>query len=295
MKASLKFREEQKPLFKAKVPLNILGLPFQSTLSGGDTKELCLTLGTFFESGPAFRFSYRPNDAFNPFSLVIKTGIGHFGSPVEAPMTMSAEFNFASGNSNSTPVFSLHFKPQFGDFTLKKSQRSKGYDVVLGDDEEDSSIEVVEKPMEIAALPLKSSMEEAISGMELGAKTSLPIRNGAMLKLRWGVRFPEGFQNLFNRKKDNSTAGISPRGMIPLLVLNKIGIEHVAKEDKKEDADVADTCFSVKRQLETLRSENALLGNALEDLRAEFGRGHRGERKSPEFEGVVVVDDISKV
>nr|DAD29992.1 TPA_asm: hypothetical protein HUJ06_031460 [Nelumbo nucifera] len=121
MKASLKFREDQKPLFRAKVPLCILGLPFQSGISAGDSKELCLNLGTLFESGPSLRIAYRPNDSWNPFSLVLKTGIGNFGSPFSAPMTMSAEFNLLR---RGNPSFFIQFKPQFGDFSIKKCTSS---------------------------------------------------------------------------------------------------------------------------------------------------------------------------
>ncbi|GMH08204.1 hypothetical protein Nepgr_010044 [Nepenthes gracilis] len=301
MKASLKFREDQKPLFRAKVPLNILGLPFQSGLAAGDSKELCLSLGTFFDSGPAFRVAYRPNDASNPFSLVLKTGIGRFGSPIDAPMTMSAEFNFV-GRSN--PTFSLHFRPQFGDFTIKKSQTSvfthqKRDDAVSDDDD---SIEVVERPLmdghtstssslkgyKMTKLPLRSTVgaaiDGALSGMELGARTVLPIRNGAVLKFRWGVKFPDDMKGLFTKEGlRNRTAAISSRG-IPLLVMNKIGIEHVARNDPNGGSrvvgqglylpgysDVAEACFAVKRQLETLQADNGRLREALEDLRSEFG------------------------
>ncbi|KNA11651.1 hypothetical protein SOVF_132850 [Spinacia oleracea] len=319
MKASLRFREEQKPLFKAKIPLNILGLPFQSSLLAGDSKELSLGLGTFFDYGPSFRLSYRPNDSFNPFSLLVKTGIGHFGSPNDAPMTMTAEFNFLGNSSSSNPRFFLHFKPQFGDFSIKKSQSSTSIcpgrfesNGAAFEGEVDNSLEVIEKPLEmgnddyfsvgnagskITALPLKSSVENAVSGMELGAKTVLPIRKGAVLKLRWGVKFPEGLQALMK----NPTAKMSPRG-IPQLVLNKIGIEHVAKDDSKKvdpddvarsvsvasSAELAETCFTVKRQLETLRSENAQLGKSLEDLKGEFAnKGFKikegGDRKLAEI------------
>jgi len=311
MKASLKFREEQrKPLFKAKVPLNILGLPFQSSIAAGDSKDLCLGLGTFFETGPAFRIAYRPND---PLSVIVKSGIGHFGSPIDAPMTMSAEFNFLAGNSNPNPKFFLHFKPQFGDFSIKKSQQSAisvfpkqngTRNGAVFEDEEDSSVEVVEKPSadeyfpgvnggKMTTLPVKSSVGEAVAGIELGAKTVLPIRNGAVLKLRWGLKLPEGLESFFANPRDR----MWPRG-IPQLKLNKIGIEHVAREDKREGpkvvdpqqpagADVAEACFGLKRQLEAVRAENALLGQALESLRGEFGssKGGRGERKLGESEG----------
>uniref|UniRef100_A0A2P2PAU5 Uncharacterized protein n=1 Tax=Rhizophora mucronata TaxID=61149 RepID=A0A2P2PAU5_RHIMU len=68
--------------------------------------------------------------------------------------------------------------------------------------------------------------------------------------------------------------------------MNKIGIEHVDGVDSKskgimtsankagtefENADVADACLTVKRQLEMLRAENGLLKQAVDDLRREIG------------------------
>ncbi|CAI0424547.1 unnamed protein product, partial [Linum tenue] len=78
--ASLKFHDEQKPLFRAKVPLSILGLPFQSGIVADEAKELSLNLSTFFDSGSSFKVAYRPNDSWNPLSLVLKTGSGSSGS-----------------------------------------------------------------------------------------------------------------------------------------------------------------------------------------------------------------------
>ncbi|GAB4843786.1 hypothetical protein Ancab_013751 [Ancistrocladus abbreviatus] len=309
MKASLKFREEQNPLFKAKIPLNILGLPFQSGFAAGDSKELRLTLGTFFDSGPSFRVSYRPNDASNPFSLIVKTGIGHFGSPIDAPMTMSAEFNLV-GRLTNNPTFFLHFKPQVGDFSIKKSQTSFSANPIDSSKEDSVSddIGVIETPIMhshfipgataaanrglnghiMTNLPSKSTVGEvidsALSGMELGARTVLPIRNGAVLKFRWGVKFPNDLKGLFFSKEGlgDRTLGISSRG-IPLLVMNKMGIEHVARDDSKGvgskvgpglclpgNGDVVEGVLAVKRQLEGLQAENGRLRQAMDDLRAEF-------------------------
>ncbi|KAI9153007.1 hypothetical protein LWI28_004329 [Acer negundo] len=285
MKASLKFREEQKPLFRAKVPLSIVGLPFQSGIVAGDTKELTLNLSTFFESGPSIKISYRPNDTWNPFSLVVKTGTGPFGSPISSSMHMSAEFNLLS---RGNPTFMLHFKPQFGDFSVKKSQSSV-FDTISASNkhqkgavlEDDSLIEVVEEtPMlkKITVLPSRAAGDFTglLSGVELTARTALPVRSRAVVNLRWGVRFPAEMKN------GESTAGIDFK-KIPYLVMNKIGIEHVDGADlkgvtsKKAEAssngDVAEVCFNVKRQLEVLQSENGLLKRAVEDLRQEIIKG----------------------
>lgn len=291
MKASLKFREDQKPLLRAKVPLSILGLPFQSGVVAGESKELTLNLGTFFESGPSFKIAYRPNDTWNPFSLVVKTGAGPYGSPISSSMLMSAEFNLL-GRGN--PSFMLHFKPQFGDFSIKKSQ-SSAFDrkTVTPRDgvvsEEDPSIEVVENPVmngtfygkKITALTPDwpaGAIASLFSGMEVAARTKLPVRSRAVVNFRWGVRVPAELKSAGN----NPTAGIAFQ-KIPFLVLNKIGIEHVEREDSKKTAskagpdsalpanvDVAEACFTVKRHLEVLQAENGLLKKAVEDLRREF-------------------------
>ncbi|OWM82661.1 uncharacterized protein LOC116208579 [Punica granatum] len=299
MKASLKFRDDQKPLIRAKVPLNIIGLPFQSGIVAGESKELTLNLGTFFESGPSVRVSYRPNDSWNPFSLVVKTGTGPFGSPISSSMSMSAEFNLLN---RGNPAFMLHFRPNFGDFSVKKSQSSVIKPKSIST-EEDASIEVVEAPpppqtngsyvldngaffgKKIAALTPGSpavAFSGVLSGMEVAARTVVPVRSRAVVNFRWGVRVPGEAGNAFN-----PTGGIT-FDKVPFLVMNKIGIEHVPegfnskqepkgqeKSSGKEsnfpgDSDLAEACFSVKRQLEILQAENGMLRKAIEDLRREF-------------------------
>lgn len=295
MKASLKFREEQKPLFRAKVPLSILGLPFRSGIVAGESRELSLNLSTFFESGPSINIGYRPNDAWNPFSLIVKTGTGPFGSPVSSSMLMSAEFNLL-GRGN--PAFMLHFKPQFGDFSIKKSQSSvldqkailkAPNGGVLEND--DTSIEVVESPMlkKITVLPSRAAGEFAgvLAGVDMVATTALPVRSRAVVNFRWGVRVPAEITS-------ESTAGINFKKM-PYLVMNKIGVEHVDGADSKEKtskkeagqqlgitgkADVVEVCFNLKRQMEILQSENGFLKKAVEDLRREILDG-----KSNPFNG----------
>ncbi|XP_057732484.1 uncharacterized protein LOC130947796 [Arachis stenosperma] len=353
MKASLKFREEQKPLLRAKVPLNILGMPFQSGIVAGDSKELTLNLGTFFDSGPSIRLSYRPNDSLNPFSLVVKTGTGPFGSPLSSSMLMSCEFNLLpnrlTGNRNNvtSPLFMLHFKPRFGDFSFKKSQSSifdkKGFagGVVVGGggagSDDDGSIEVVDSPAKVAAeiggfggygggkVPILGGGSQAagaiagmFSGMEVSARTTLPVRGRAALKFRWGVRVPAEMKV----GEGKTTSGFAFRN-VPFLVMDKIGIEHMVDggggrggnlRDVKgkgngelsfpTSGDVAEACLTVKRQLEVLQAENGLLRNAVEDLRREiagtggggfeFGRNgmkgkntdpRKSEKKSSDFNG----------
>ncbi|RYQ88657.1 hypothetical protein Ahy_B09g095725 isoform A [Arachis hypogaea] len=323
MKASLKFREEQKPLLRAKVPLNILGMPFQSGIVAGDSKELTLNLGTFFDSGPSIRLSYRPNDSLNPFSLVVKTGTGPFGSPLSSSMLMSCEFNLLpnrlTGNRNNvnSPLFMLHFKPRFGDFSFKKSQSSifdkKGFagGVVVGGggagSDDDGSIEVVDSPAKGGASPAAGAIAGMFSGMEVSARTTLPVRGRAALKFRWGVRVPAEMKV----GEGKTTSGFAFRN-VPFLVMDKIGIEHMVDggggrggnlRDVKgkgngelsfpTSGDVAEACLTVKRQLEVLQAENGLLRNAVEDLRREiagtggggFEFGRKSEKKSSDFNG----------
>ncbi|XP_058070847.1 uncharacterized protein LOC131219611 [Magnolia sinica] len=319
MKASLKFREDQKPLVRAKIPLSVLGLPFLSGISAGDSKELCLNLSTFFESGPSLKVSYRPNDSWNPFSLAVKTGIGSFGSPISAPMAMSAEFNLL-GRGN--PSFFLQFKPQIGDFSFKKTSGSaivfptepsaffgrkiNGHEKDPDTDGE-GSIDGVETPVANGAAfrpvnGIVAGKENGfqpdvraaaggivgfLSGVEVSARTALPLRSNALLKFRWGVRFPAELRGAFlEGSRRNPTADISMR-KIPLLVMSKISIEHVAKDEKKEsgksctpsypfwhgNAGVAEACFSVRRQLEALQEENGLLRKAVEELRSDICAG----------------------
>lgn len=299
MKASIKFREEQKPLIRAKVPLSILNVPFQSGIVAGESKDLSLSLGTLFDSGPSFKVAYLPNDSHNPFRFVFKTGIGHFGSPVSSPFTMSAEFNLV-GNQN--PSFFIHFKPQFGDFFAKKSHSSSvltkslssksngvgpiqnGFETpVLNTEyfEEKAAFlgsKVVGLPAESA---VAGALENLFSGTVVSARTSFPVRNRTVVNFRWGLRFPK-----VPAAEDPDTVILgntgfpSPAGMsfrhCPLLVMNKISIEHVAKDDSKKgknlpgNADLTQACLDVKQQLETIQAENGLLRNALNDLRSEI-------------------------
>lgn len=308
MKASIKFRDEQKPLIRAKVPLSILGFPFQSGIVAGDTKELSLNLSTFFDSGPSLKLAYRPNDSFNPFTVVFKSGIGHFGSPISSSVTMSAEFDFI-GKQN--PRFLVHFKPQIGDFTLKKSQSSDFVSKlkVNGDDEK-----VVESPAALkngyfasndekfSVLPASFDagvVKGYLTGTEVTARTSVPVRSYAAVSFRWGVRLPpvDDVEVKTLLMKTERTAEISLK-RFPVLVMNKIGIEHVAVvKDKREcdqvvegSGDVAAACLDVRRQMEAIQVENGKIRRAMEDLSSEIGKERkeikfsgRADRKAPEF------------
>ncbi|KAL2652117.1 hypothetical protein R1flu_020245 [Riccia fluitans] len=120
MKASLKVRDNQKPLVRAKVPLSLGGLPLYTGVTSGDPHELALHVGTYSDAGPAVRFSYKPNDTASPFAVLLKTGFGVWGSPQGAAVALSTELNLSS---TGTPSFSFRLKPKFGDFGLRKDTR----------------------------------------------------------------------------------------------------------------------------------------------------------------------------
>ncbi|OIV93141.1 hypothetical protein TanjilG_20803 [Lupinus angustifolius] len=293
MKASLKFRDEQKPLLRAKIPLNILGIPFQSGVVSGDSTELTLNIATLFQSGPSIKVAYRPNDSGNPFSVVIKTGTGSFGSPVSSSLRMSCEFNLLdrNGSINPSPIFMLHFKPRFGDFSFKKTQSSifdkkRGGGSQIGDDSNgDVPFEVVDSPLIGSFSPEKlrifgsdspvvGTIASLFSGMEVAARTNFPIMKRAAVNCRWGVRVPAEIKS----GGGETTPGIAFQ-KIPFLVMDKIGVELLSGSDSKKVVakadspvnDVAETYLTVKKQLEVLQGENGLLRTTVEDLRREIG------------------------
>ncbi len=133
MKASVKVRGEgKKPLIRAKLPITILGFPFVSAITAGNAEELALHVGAYLALGPSpysscsCKLSYRPNDEYRAFTLVLKTiGSGFCGSSPSSPTTIedaaslsiAAEFNLSnSGN----PSFFLRLKPRFGDLSFRK-------------------------------------------------------------------------------------------------------------------------------------------------------------------------------
>ncbi|KAL6539862.1 hypothetical protein OROHE_011633 [Orobanche hederae] len=289
MKSSIKFRDEQRPLLRAKIPLNILNLPFQAGVTAGESKDLSLNLSSFLDSGPSLKFSYRPNDSRNPIGFIFKTGVGNFGSPRNSPLTMSAEFNLI-GNQN--PSFLIHFKPNFGDFSLKKSH-SSDFGKNLGEKLNGSDEGFVNNGYFKGAgfFPATAESKAAAGlvvnglakGVELGAKTSMPLRDFAVVNFRWGLRLPtqeamaDEADTVVVRRSGDRTGGIR----LPLLVMNKIGIKHVAKSNTKEEKvgacekydKLAEACLDVKKQLEVIHVENGLLGKALNDLRSDIAAG----------------------
>jgi hypothetical protein len=287
MKASVKFRDDDRPLMRAKVPIGVLGLPFQSGLSaGGDPRELRFDLSTAFASGPALRLSYRPNDPGLPFALSIRAGVGALGSPARAPFSLAAEFNLLSANSGS-PAFFLLLKPRLGDFSLSHTLRSSPPRTV-GEASSDSKAQDQLNHKAFSLSGTAGTSGALLSGMRLATRSVLPLWGRASMRFNWGIRAPPGLQAAF---ADDRKATPVPVSKMPLLVISKISIEQSPRADadrKKDggkaeasppavaataDASDGDEGFSLmRRQLEAMNAESGMLRRAVEDLRAEVGR-----------------------
>ncbi|KAK3183079.1 hypothetical protein Dsin_030365 [Dipteronia sinensis] len=138
MKLSLKLQDERHqnppPVLRAKIPITIFNQRFTSSLTTTATsatpQDLSFSLSTNFSSGPSIRLTYTPVSTTtittaSPFSLSLKSGLGLFGSPHDSPLIFSAHFSLSPTNpSPVTPSFFLHFKPQFGNFSLHKTTSS---------------------------------------------------------------------------------------------------------------------------------------------------------------------------
>ncbi|XP_062192887.1 uncharacterized protein LOC133896324 [Phragmites australis] len=318
MKASIKFRDDDRPLMRAKVPIGVLGLPFQSGLSaGGDLKELRFDLSTAFTSCPALRLSYRPNDPGLPFALSVRAGLGPLGSPARAPFALAAEFNLLSSDPSS-PAFFLRLKPRLGDFSLSHTLRSSSaassppprkIGEISDGDGHVHEHEINYKAFsfsgsglaaDVAAAGRSSGVGALLSGMQLTTRSVLPLWGRASLRFNWGLRVPPELHPaaLADGRKDAR----APVSKMPLLVMSKISIEQSprADADKKggrteasppaaltstDESDGAglggEVAFSlVRRQLEALNVDNMMLRRAVEDLRAEIRNGRAASSAS---------------
>jgi hypothetical protein len=306
MKASIKFRDDDRLLLRAKVPVGVLGLPFLSGLAaGGDAKDLRFDLSTAFPSGPALRLSYRPNDPLQPFALSVRTGLGPLGSPARAPFALAAEFNLLSSNA---PAFSLLFKPRIGDFGLASSVRSppaqaplaiKMADLTTSGDDHDRDAHA--NGFSFAGNGFAANVAAAagrggggvgalLSGMQLTTRSVLPLWSKASLRFNWGLRVPPELKAALADDGYGRKAGSLAISKLPLLVMNKITIEHTPKVQSEMDkkrkkgdppAGEGEEFSLMKRQLEALSTESTMLRRAIADLRAEIGAGKGEGRRLP--------------
>ncbi|XP_077235257.1 uncharacterized protein LOC143877220 [Tasmannia lanceolata] len=275
MKASLKLREEeQKPLLRAKIPVSVLGLPFISGISTGDSSDLSFHVRTASPTGPSMKLSYQPNHPHNPFSLSLKSGVAIWGSPENSPLIMTAHFSLI-GRLN--PSFSLHIKPDFGDFTLRKTTTSLNPNP--NPNKHNGGVHSHLNGDDGAAM-----WREFNAGVAMTAKTVLPVMKQAAVKFRWGVNFPAEF----GRQK------------LPFLTVDKVSIERV--EEVKPEAgnsvlkpmeSIGDLevlkgmCVCMGREMEILQKENRSMKESIEGLTSRM-RSRRENvvsgKKTPEIE-----------
>ncbi|PNY15358.1 hypothetical protein L195_g012052 [Trifolium pratense] len=316
MKLSLKFHNndenQQTQIMTAKVPITIFNNPLISTITatGNSTSDFSFSLSTNFPSGPTFKLSYTPpitttttTTSSPPFSISLKSGLGLFGSPHNSPLVFSANFS-PSSFSSSTPLlpsFSLHFKPQFGHFSLHKTVFSDSNTntntntKTVSDSNPLSDSPQIEKgfvpfpngsssgwqnlKLEPFGENNKNNDNNVVVGVGVGpddknsekcglspcvavmTKTVLPVTQGLLLNFRWGVNFP-------------GKSGLK----VPYLTVNKIGLERV-EEEKKNELKI-DNCESdlqmlkeKKMDLENVEKENKELKRVLDEMKMRVSKG----------------------
>ncbi|KMZ62510.1 hypothetical protein ZOSMA_45G00520 [Zostera marina] len=292
MKASLKFcDDEHGPVEgRCKVPITVFGFPFSTGVSaGGDPKSVRFDLSTSFDSFPSVRASYRPNDSFKPFSLVVKSGVGALGSPISAPMSMSAEFNLL--HRGHCPAFFLHIKPSFGDFSVIKtttsfipSPASSHASGIIG-----SNDEVENGRSKFNEIPPMRGIDGILSGIDVMVRSVLPIKNKANVKFRWGLRIPTEFHNSYLFGNDETEVGgvgrkqkkpwISPRDL-PMLLIRKVSIEYTSQNALL--AQEKETGKNQKqKELEVLRAEQETMKRTVDDFRADLDKWKKGGHAMP--------------
>ncbi|KAI3875814.1 hypothetical protein MKX03_023737 [Papaver bracteatum] len=314
MKASLKLREDQKqptltqpqnqtennpksqyqnPLLRAKIPISVLGFPFLSIITAGDSSDLSFGIRTNSINGPSLKFSYSPNISSTtqtPFSISLKSGVGFFGSPQNSPLIMSAQFNLF-GNPN--PSFFLQIKPQFGDFSLKKTAvsapltnpnpKTPSFTKENGEKNHftDDIGVMLERPLVWKELTeFRNGGDGVFSGVEVRAKTLLPITKKAVVKFRWGVNFPPD---------------CGQKQKMPFLTVDKIAVERVeekgevnSQKKKNKDGSEGDLevlkglCFWMRNEVEGLKRENRMLKESVEELNlgGSISKNHRGSESA---------------
>lgn len=121
MKSSVKFREERSPLLRAKVPFKLGPIPLSSGIALGNKEELALHFATDFSCGPIIKLAFKPHDP-TPLSVILKSGLGLWGSPVDAPFTLTSEICLAPKVQDC--LLSLRIKPRLGDFSIRKDVKN---------------------------------------------------------------------------------------------------------------------------------------------------------------------------
>ncbi|GAY63498.1 hypothetical protein CUMW_226050 [Citrus unshiu] len=234
MKLSLKLPDDSQntqnpPILKVKIPITIFNQPFISSLTTITTttktvtagsQHLSFSLGTNFPSGPSFKLNYTPLSttctSTTPFSFSLKLGLGLFGSPQDSPLIFSAHFSLSYTNpTNFTHTFLLHFKPQFGNFSLHKTTSSSNPNPV------NSGPHLQSGSPSNTEFANKSILDELSGCQDLKLEPRIANGNGSFFNgvdsirsdgIGWGVNLP-----------------VDSEDKMPCLTVNKIRIERLRK------------------------------------------------------------------
>ncbi|XP_021293140.1 uncharacterized protein LOC110423282 [Herrania umbratica] len=237
--------------------------------------------------------------------LLIWSGL--FGSPKDSPLVFSAQFSLSSTKPGTViPTFSLHFKPQFGNFALHKATSSNpslepdsGSDSIPGTRFQSGSTSNSEfgngfaldgsSVWQEVKLEPRSGVDDdrslvreddkkagVFGGIAVRARTLFPVTKRGVVNLRWAVNLP-------------SDVG----SKMPYLTVNKIGIERVEEvkevkevksksiESNVDDLELLKGMYSwMKRDLEMLDNENREMKQCLHDMR--LGVSARNVRRESE-------------
>ncbi|XP_024530161.1 uncharacterized protein LOC9660605 isoform X1 [Selaginella moellendorffii] len=269
MKASAKLRDGQEPLLRAKIPLNILGLPICSGVSMGSSQELGLHVSTLVAAGPSCRVTFLPNDSHAPVCVMLKAGFGPWGSPVGSCLAISAQLKLPTW-SQQRPSFSISLKPRNGDFMLLKNVRgielkgrkpskeespdeataTNGVSVAelakAFDKEKTSSTKNVNGCLEDDGWVIPdagtmtrtrtrgfSSTPAAFKGWSVAAHSSLPLGQRVYAGIRWRVGVPGDLVETLASNPHKLWSRLSS----PVLKLDKITLYSIEPKDDQAKPD----------------------------------------------------------
>ncbi|KAL4340509.1 hypothetical protein GQ457_08G025550 [Hibiscus cannabinus] len=299
MKLSFKLQDKKKPVLKARIPISIYNQPFVSSLTtttdnnNESSQNTSFSLSTNFPSGPCLKLTYAPSPSpstTTPFCFSLKSGLGLFGSPKDSPLVFSAQFSISSVHPGTIiPAFSLHFKPQFGNFSFYKATSSKPSLRSYSRPHHPVSAQSVSPSNPDFGTPDSASVWQDVKleprdgtddgigmerslvrkdgkkawifcGVAVRARTVFPVTKKAVVKLRWMLNLPSGVGS-----------------KMPYLTINKIGIEkpdevmevkNKSVASNEGDLDLLKGMYSwIRKDLEMLENENREMKQCIEDMR----------------------------
>ncbi|KAK8481481.1 hypothetical protein V6N13_097650 [Hibiscus sabdariffa] len=300
MKLSFKLQDKKNPVLKARIPMSIYNQPFVSSLTTTTTdnnnessQNTSFSLSTNFPSGPCLKLTYAPSPSpstTTPFCFSLKSGLGLFGSPKDSPLVFSAQFSISSVHPGTIiPAFSLHFKPQFGNFSFYKATSSKPNLRSYSRPHHPVSAQSVSPSNSDFGTPDSASVWQDVKleprdgaddgigmerslvrkdgkkawifcGVAVRARTVFPVTKKAVVKLRWMLNLPSGVGS-----------------KMPYLTINKIGIEkpdevmgvkNKSVASNEGDLDLLKGMYSwIRKDLEMLENENREMKQCIEDMR----------------------------